>query len=393
MDFKRLLYASTILLSTAFITNSYASYADLMCEKESNCRLDATNDYSTASGAYQMTQGALLEAGLIESKSGTREKHYGDGDWDNVQWSDNEFGVQSRQDFLNNPDAQQYAFERYSQSNWQALENNGTSEYVGAMYNDKPLTASSLLGMAHFLGPTGLKDYLENGYINDQVLANHHNAEEIIAERADRFADQDVSHITNGEVGMGSYAGNLIEMGGFQTADEMLAGCNPEVADTLNERSAQSVDTLVMMASSEEVGYTPMEESFGDLSCLENLLSGGVDATFSIPTLGDILGQLEDYVCGQAEELYAEATAPINESLSNMTGEMNGMMGGGFAPIQGMGNIVNGGNVDFSFNRNSSGGAMDRMNVQTNIPNHPDRQTVDGVKQLLNRVGSQGIVQ
>jgi len=45
-------------------------------------------------------------------------------------------------------------------------------------------------------------------------------------------------------------------------------------------------------------------------------MQGGMDIFFSPPSIGDFIGMLEDFVCDQANNLFQQATAPLNQSIS-----------------------------------------------------------------------------
>lgn len=358
-----------IQLVTPISAHASGSYADEICRIESGCDNTETNTDSTATGSWQLTQDALIDAGYIKTDVDPGPEHHGEADWDNVEWQDNSYGVSSKEEFMNNEAAQRDAFEKYSAGNWAALEHNGATEFIGAVYDGKPLSEAQLLAGAHFMGAQGLHDYLEHGYINMDTLRNHPNAEEIIAERFRLFEGMDVSEITGGNVPNGSRAGEIIE--GMRMTSVSGTACDPTISEILTESAKDTVDATAALASTEGVGYSQMDESFGYFSCLEDLLSGGIDGTFTVPSLGDILNSVENFVCEQAEEMYAQATQPVSDALNEATGMVNEQIGRGFAPIPGMGNIINGGNVGLNFNRNSEGSVIDRFDVRS-APRNPN---------------------
>lgn len=123
--------------------------------------------------------------------------------------------------------------------------------------------------------------------------------------------------------------------------------CSPEVSQTLQEMQTQAIDGAVGLA---QQGYSRMEQSFGQMSCLERLMSGSLDIFFSPPSIGDLLGMLEKYLCNKADEMFAKATQPINETFTE-TADL-----GGFLPIQGLGRMSAG--INTRITTGSRGGGL-----------------------------------
>lgn len=394
---KTLLLSAATLLAMGVMSmanEAEASYGDKICQIETtSCDYSKVNPHSSATGKYQMTQAALIDVGIISKPDPNSKPHKGAGEWDNVVWNE-DWGVSSREEFLNNPAAQEKAFEAYSRQNWQSLEAMGTTDYIGAVYHGHIIDEAGLLAAAHFLGPKGLDDYLRYGEINEQTLKNHPNIEEEIIKRLQMVGGEDISDIT-GESGPGAFAGQDVSRGGIALADAQ--SCDPEVEAALRDASIAAVNTAAILASHEGVGYSTMDEPFGFLSCLEDLLSGGVDATFTPPTLSDILGMLENYICQKAEEMYNMATAEVNSVLSEATGAANERLGG-FSAVPIVGDIVgSNASVNIRWDRNKQGSIPERFDYGINArnPNDPygietNKNKLEEVQQLLHDIEDWG---
>lgn len=354
---RRLSYYSAaacigILASTTALA-SWGDYSQKLCSAESNCRLDATNDSSTATGKYQFTQGVLVDAGLYERDGSPSQSDFGGGEWSNGAWKDNEFGVKSREDFMKNEAAQEYVFKKYSKNNWDTMERLGTTKHLGKTVNGVKIDEASLLAGSHFLGAGGMHEYLENGTINGDALSNHPGAEQMLKDRMNKFAGTDVSEVTGSytEVTGGSYAASSYDA----PAATEVAGCDPDFAQHLVDRANIYIEKATEAAASEEVGYGEMEKPFGEQSCLENLMDGSADIFFEPPSIGNIAEMVKEAACNKAEELANSALEPLSDALSQTASF------GGFSPIKGM-NLISGGGVGVSFNKGASGSASDRIN-------------------------------
>lgn len=339
--------AAVSFIALLGVTQAHAAltdYASGICGIESNCNNSATNPDSTATGRYQFTQAALVDAGWFEKESGVTSDDFGEGEWSNGSWKENPYGISSRQEFMENQEAQDHLMEQYTKNNWNTLERLGTTDYAGAEWNGVILDDAALLAGSHLLGPAGLDEYLRNGTVNGEALANHPDMERLLHERMSQFSGQDVSELTGREFVAGANADELF--GGADPSGIEGVACDPAIAAALAESAAQHVEARVAMALDESLGYSRTEEPFGLLSCLENLMSGDMDVLFEPPGLGDILGMLEDFVCQKAEEMYAQVEGSVNDQLSHLSASTEG-----FAPVEGMGDFVTGGRAGVKFDR------------------------------------------
>lgn len=152
--------------------------------RESGGNYKAYNRYGYA-GKYQMGEAALIDAGYYRKPS----RRY------NNDWS-GEFlgkdGVNSIQDFLNNPRAQENAQIIFKKKQWGYLKAVGAHNYLGLIINGVLITSSGLLAGAHLKGAGSVIDYLRTGGRDVGKDAYGTSVEDYIKQ----FANYDVSEIT-----------------------------------------------------------------------------------------------------------------------------------------------------------------------------------------------------
>jgi len=105
-------------------------------------------------GKYQMGEEALIDAGYY-TKDGTKKNDWG-GTWTGKD------GVTSKNDFLNNAQAQENAIHSYIDKQWSYITYYDLNFYIGDTINGTEITKSGLIAGAHLVGIGGLKRYLES---------------------------------------------------------------------------------------------------------------------------------------------------------------------------------------------------------------------------------------
>src|SRR3546814_10627047 len=86
-----------------------------------------------------------------------------------------------------------------------------------------------------------------------------------------------------------------------------------------------------------DVSSSRRPDSFAELSCLERLMNSVMDVFFEPPGLPDLLGELENFICDQATEVFREvsgemahrfdANLPVGEIIPGVNlGSMRGSM-------------------------------------------------------------------
>ena len=153
--------------------------------RESAGNYKAFNRYGYA-GKYQMGEMALVDCGYYKKSS----KKY-NNDWTGVFLGKD--GINSIQDFLNNPQAQENAIRAFMKKQWRYLKAFGAHKYLGSIINRIKITESSLLAGAHLKGVGSVLNYLKSNGTNNGKDAFGTSVEEYIK----KFAEYDVTEIVN----------------------------------------------------------------------------------------------------------------------------------------------------------------------------------------------------
>ncbi len=345
--------AAMLIFSVFGIANAEAeSFYQGVTNIESSGNLTATNQSSTAIGGDQLTEAALAQAGYITINSPVTAANYG-GNMTNVTWTGKN-GATSEQAFLDGPNAatiQQDAFNDYASSVWSADESAGIASDVGQTVNGQTLNQSAILAGSYNLGTGGMETYIQTGsvYVNSSggvcspsaVSAGGCTASPALTAEAEKYISQasqfDSSAITgsNATVAEGS-AGTSSGSSPGSAANGIY--CNPTVAKVLQSGAYNYVNQQKEMAESPQTGFTLLNGtslsqaagtsgspsssggiggltgSFGEFSCLTNLLGGNISMLFTPPSLSSILQALENQVCQEGESLITQAIQPLDQS-------------------------------------------------------------------------------
>lgn len=122
-------------------------FLEKLGNRESSGKYTEENDLGYL-GKYQFGKLALQDAGYRDKKTG--------------KWTGKD-GVNSKQDFLNNKDAQENAIRTYTKIQRKYLKNYGADKHIGTEFKGVPVTESGLLAAAHLIGAKGLSDALNTG--------------------------------------------------------------------------------------------------------------------------------------------------------------------------------------------------------------------------------------
>lgn len=302
----------------------------------------ATGSGGAYLGAFQLSQAALQDAGWKNA----------DGSWTAQAQA---AGVNSTADFLANDNAQIAADTAYNAKNVSYLGSTYTND-LGTTdpYSGAALTSGSLTYCAESLGAGGCKSYLATGVIPANDLANNpswanggwqNNLKLMSSTSTSDDGSVDVNTTTSGT---GSSAVTTTTVAGVF--------CDPAIMNQVVESSRTMADSWTMLASRPETGYTMLGGqsvleaaglltqgqpgyvgtgglfgstggTFGQASCLDRLTNSGVNIIFGPPSLGDILGTLEQAACNMATQLFTQITAPLDQSV-NQAFDMNGLVPG-----------------------------------------------------------------
>lgn len=166
----------------------YKSLEELFKElglSESSGRYNIVNSAGYL-GKYQMGGSALTDAGYYKLNPNGKEN-----DWlGTFTGKDN---VNSKEDFLNNPYAQENAIREFTKKQWGYLKNNGSTKSVGSKINGIEITPSGLLAAAHLVGQGGVGSYVSSNGKNIPKDGNGTSIEKYLKQ----FAGYDVAEITD----------------------------------------------------------------------------------------------------------------------------------------------------------------------------------------------------
>lgn len=80
---------------------------------------------------------------------------------ENGKWT-GKMGVNSPEDYLNNPEAQEVAVKEFTESNWKTIKKLKLDRFIDTQRFGVTITKTALLGAAHIGGVNGVKRLLEN---------------------------------------------------------------------------------------------------------------------------------------------------------------------------------------------------------------------------------------
>jgi len=164
---------------------SLEEWLEELAKRESSGRYFIENNYGYL-GKYQMGEAALSDVGYYNGHS----KGY------KQEWSGKFTGkdnVYSKEDFLNNPQAQENAIRDYMKKQWNYLKSEKSDQYIGKRINNIEITPSGLLTGAHLNGFSEAGKYLRSFGRYIPKDGNGTSIEEYLQ----KFGGYDVSEITN----------------------------------------------------------------------------------------------------------------------------------------------------------------------------------------------------
>jgi hypothetical protein len=126
---------------------NFDAYAKTIRQRESSGDYTQVNQFGYT-GAYQFGKPALIDAGFMDKG----------GNWTDYARS---LGVNSWDSFKNNPQAQDIAFQNFTEKNWDYLRS--YLPHVGQTVAGVPITVSGMLAGAHLVGAGAVKEFLDSG--------------------------------------------------------------------------------------------------------------------------------------------------------------------------------------------------------------------------------------
>ena len=162
------------------------NYRDLLRAlgyRESGNKYNIENTYGYL-GKYQMGESALKDAGYYKGDPTRRNDWIG-------EWTGKD-GVWSKEDFLNNPQAQDNAIREYHRKTWRYIKALRLDKYVGKTIKGIYITESGLIAGAHLLGVGNVKKFLKSN--GRKIPRDGYGTP--ITEYLSKFSGYDISEIT-----------------------------------------------------------------------------------------------------------------------------------------------------------------------------------------------------
>jgi hypothetical protein len=114
-----------------------------------------TDKGNGALGRYQFRKGALKQIGVLATAKINGKP--------TLVWT-GKYGVYSKNDFLNSEEAQERAFDDFTEEKFKQLKSKGALKYIGKVIKDPDgdviITLEGLIAAAHHHGPGGVNSYL-----------------------------------------------------------------------------------------------------------------------------------------------------------------------------------------------------------------------------------------
>lgn len=315
------------------------SFLNGLASEESGGNASATSPYSTSVGQYQMTEAALQDTGFGTQTGAVTASNY-NGNLSNFTFSGKD-GVTSVQSFLSNPAAQQAAAGAYSQHLWNDLSSSGVAnQYLGKTVNGQVMNQSGMLMGAYLLGSQGMSNYLKNGgvVLNPDGSVNQ-TMTRLAAQRIAAGSQLDSSSITGNDTVVADSQSGVGQAPGAYSATSVASTmyCSPTVAKMLVEGAANYIQRVKNLATDPKTGYTLLNGNsvaqaagvspgastvggstgtFGEFSCLSNLMGGNLNMLFEPPNLSSVLQQMVSSVCSAADSELTSLAQPISSAIS-----------------------------------------------------------------------------
>jgi hypothetical protein len=141
------------------IMKNYDQFLEDLAGRESGGDYRSINKKTKYLGKYQMGKLALIDARYY-SHDGKKGNIFADAFWTGKD------GVKSKDDFLNNPSAQENAIREYMQVQWGYLLHAGVDRYINKTRYGILVTISGALGGAHLVGWSNVGPFVKNGNIS-----------------------------------------------------------------------------------------------------------------------------------------------------------------------------------------------------------------------------------
>jgi hypothetical protein len=136
------------------------TYKEMMASRESSNNYKANRSGSQFLGKYQLGTNGLKDAGYINKETGA--------------WTGKD-GVNSKEEFLNNEEAQENAMDEYTRLQEVYLKDNGAWDLIGTEFKGEIITKEGLLASSHLGGAGGINDMLKTGNVKEDGLGTKYS--------------------------------------------------------------------------------------------------------------------------------------------------------------------------------------------------------------------------
>lgn len=184
-----------------------------------------------------------------------------------------------------------------------------------------PLTDSTLMAATWMMGPGAMNSWAASGF----TLEGLKNAPGYdLAMAANKFttAEQYYNHLIGR---MATMEG--VDFSPITGENVAYLECPPEMMDVLKNERLATIQNATMAADNPTTGFQDPQQSFGQLSCIEDTFKKGLDVMFAVPSLSGIVNSAKSAACEAVNSKVAEANSKVNESLGEM---VNQSVGGDF---------------------------------------------------------------
>ncbi len=122
---------------------------------------ESSNNYTVINsagfiGGYQFGEAALQDLGYVNADGNAFDNNFSGG------WTGKD-GINSTQDFLNSPVAQDAAFIEWTQYQWRLIRGNDQEIYAGQTLNGFETSISGMIAFSHLVGSGSFENFIESG--------------------------------------------------------------------------------------------------------------------------------------------------------------------------------------------------------------------------------------
>jgi hypothetical protein len=210
-----------------------------------------------------------------------------------------------------------------AEQNWQALQDMGTTQFIGSQLDGRTIDVSSLLAAARVIGTTELDRWLRTGNISSGFSLDKVTEALGVTGIDMGLRGADVSRVLGGMSGIpGADVSNVIASswelpglpttgGGFADVGTGGAYCDQAV-DSIINASAQAYVNSVVEAAESDMGFSqvggmsPNADSHSESglfggSCLDIFMTGDKDTLFKPPQLGQLVSMMSQMFGAEAQ--------------------------------------------------------------------------------------------